>query len=100
MPNDAVALAISVTIIADDTPSQAYLALWRRLLAPLSPPAPLPPPCLPTRQIEQHRTLAPAETLTETAVMRREHKTKPARRRPAGITDRAHSYRRYSYFPV
>jgi hypothetical protein len=36
-----LSLDVRVNILADDAPSLAYLALWRRLLAPL-PTSPIP----------------------------------------------------------
>ncbi len=45
MPNQHSPLDLRVTIIPDAEPSPAYLALWRRLLAPLPTP-PSPEPCV------------------------------------------------------
>jgi hypothetical protein len=55
MPSQREPLDLRLTILADDEPSPAYLALWRRLLAPLPTP-PSPKPCVaPPVTLELHK---------------------------------------------
>jgi hypothetical protein len=55
-------LDVRVTIIPDDAPSPDYLALWRRLLAPVQTDAPADSAysCAPAR-VPQDDTQAPQE---------------------------------------